>query len=79
MHATTVAFGEFDLTITQGEQSIVFAATHVVAGMEMCSTLADNDVSGTYYFTAESLYSQTLSVGVTAVTGGTETFLMCHS
>lgn len=61
-----------------GEQGVVITATHVIAGVEVGAALADDDLTGVDELTTETLHTEALRVGVTAVAGGTQTLLVCH-
>lgn len=61
-----------------GEQGVVVTATHIVAGVEVGTALANDDLTGVDELTTETLDTEALRVGVTAVAGGTQTLLVCH-
>jgi len=52
--------GEFDGAVSHCEKSIVRAALHVFSGPEFCSALADDDISGPDFFSAEFFDAQAL-------------------
>lgn len=74
LHATR----EVDATVTQSEQRVVLATTDVFAGMELRAALTNDDLARLDLLTGEHLHAQSFCVGIAAVTGRTETFLMCH-
>jgi hypothetical protein len=61
-YATTASTTEFDGTCSQSEEGVVFATTDVGAGVEMGTTLANQDLATVHYLTAEALNSQILRV-----------------
>lgn len=60
------------------EQRIVISTSYVVARVEFGSSLSNDDGTCFYKFTAKSLDSQHLGVGVATVSGGPHSFLMSH-
>ena len=60
-----------------GEERIVFSDTDVIAGMEMRSALANQDVARKNELTVSTLGSKTLRLAVTAVSGTADAFFMC--
>src|SRR5690554_4102969 len=69
---------ELDGAGSQGEQGVVLAAADVVAGVELGTALADDDLTGADDLTAETLDAEALGVGVAAVPGGAGALLRCH-
>lgn len=53
---------ELDNTFDQRKQGVVLAATDVIAGMDLCSTLAINNVTGFDNFSAEFFTTKSLAV-----------------
>jgi hypothetical protein len=68
--------GESYNTISGSKQSIILSETYVQAGMDMCSALSVKDVAGLNELSVRSLGTQSLGLGITAVLGRTNTFLM---
>lgn len=60
------------------EQCIITAASHIDTRMDPGSALSVKDISGFYKLTVRSLGSQSLGLGISAVLGRTDTFLMCE-
>jgi hypothetical protein len=61
-----------------GEDCVVLAQANIYTGMEMGSTLANNDVTRDHIFAAEALNAEALCVTITSVFGGAATFFVCH-
>ena len=78
VHATTFAVEEY-ATINKGEDGVVAAHTHVLAGVELGATLTNDDVAGDNSLATELLHAEALAAGIATVTNGTLTFLMCHN
>ena len=64
--------------INQGENRVIATHAHALAGVELGATLANDDVAGDDGLTAKLLHAEALAAGITTVTYGTLTFLMCH-
>jgi len=62
----------------EGEQGVVLAASHVVAGVEVGAALANDDLAGVDFLAAETLHAQALGIGVAAVTGTGNALFGCH-
>ena len=58
---------------------MVASATDVQSGMEMGAALADENVAGRDFFTAEPFHAEPLRLRVASVAGTTACFFMCHS
>lgn len=69
----------FDLAVNFAENGMVFAHTDVVAGMELGSALADDDVTCYDSFAAVFFNTQELGIAVTTVSAAANTFFMCHA
>ena len=72
------SFPEFDQTIGQREQSKIFADTYILAGMVLCTTLTNDDISCYCRLTSIDLNSQTLALRVPTVLYTTFTFFVSH-
>lgn len=77
-YATAAASTKLNRTGLQGEQGVVATAANACTGVEVGSTLADDDLAGGNYLTTEALDAQVLCVGVTTVASGTRAFFVCH-
>ncbi|AIY00641.1 hypothetical protein ART_1042 [Arthrobacter sp. PAMC 25486] len=77
-NATSTTRAELDCACVQCEQRVILATADAYAGVEVCAALANDDFASLDNLTAEALYTQVLSVGVTAVASGTRTLFMCH-
>jgi len=75
---TAAARAEFNGTCLQCEQGVVAATANARTGVEVGSTLANDDLASGNYLTTETLDAQVLSVGVTTVASGTRAFFVCH-
>src|SRR5205809_2399300 len=73
------AVAEPDDTVDGGEQGVVAAATHVVAGMESGATLAHDDRAGAHVRPGRDLHAQSLRRGVTPVPRGRGALLLRHA
>ena len=62
---------ELDSTVNQSEQGVILADTNVDTGMDVGASLANQNVAGQNELTVCTLDAQALSLGVTAVLGGT--------
>jgi hypothetical protein len=69
---------ELDFAVGQGEERIIAANTHVEAGAEACSALADDDRSGGDELPAIRFDATVLRIAVAAISGGTLTLFVCH-
>ena len=67
---------ELYLTVDQSKQSVIGATANIVAGMDVGSSLTDDDIAGKYALTVSGLYAQALGFAVTAVLGRTDTFFV---
>ena len=62
---------ELDGTVNQSEQGVILADTNVDTGMDVGASLANQNVAGQNELTVSTLDAQALSLGITAVLGGT--------
>lgn len=67
----------FDYAVDKSIKSIIGADAHIYAGMEMSASLTIDDVAGDNGLTVAFFGAETLSTGVSAVLGRTNTFFMC--
>jgi hypothetical protein len=67
---------ELNLTVNQSEQSIIGTTADVNAGMNVGSSLTNDDIAGGYSLSVSGLNAKALGFAVTAVLGGTDTFFM---
>src|SRR5690606_361760 len=65
--------------IDQREQRVILPAAHVLARVELGSTLPDQDVAGKDVLPAEALHAEPLRVRVAAVPAGADSLLVRHS
>ena len=72
------ALAELHGAINHGEQRVVLADTHVLAGVVLGTALTHDDVASNDVLTAEDLHAQALRMRVAAVVGATYAFLVCH-
>ncbi len=77
-NTTSTTCAELDGACIQREQRVILATANTLTGVEMCAALANDDFACLDNLTAEALYAQVLSVGVTTVARGTRTLFMCH-
>src|SRR5690606_3045231 len=69
---------EADRSVTKREQGVVLALPHVGACVDVAAHLADDDVAGSNFFTAELLESAELGRAVATVLDRALSFFMCH-
>jgi len=69
---------ELNSTSCEGEESVIATTADVNAGVEVSSTLTNDDFAGKNLLTTEALYAEALCVGVTTVASGARTLFMCH-
>jgi hypothetical protein len=69
---------ELDLTRGKSEECVIVSATDVGTGVEVGSTLANEDFASLDDLTTEALHTEVLSVRVATVSGRGRTFFMCH-
>ena len=62
---------ELDGTVNQSEQGVVAADADIDTGMDVSASLANQNVTSQNELTVSTLHAQTLSLGITAVLGGT--------
>jgi hypothetical protein len=77
-NAASAGGAEFDDTLSQCKQGVILAATDVLTGVEVCSTLANNDLACIDFLATKALHAQALGITVATVTGAGRTFFMCH-
>jgi len=68
---------EFDLTVNKSKKGIVCSDSDIVAGMNVSSSLANEDISCSYSLTVGTLYAEALGLTVASVLGRTDTFFVC--
>jgi hypothetical protein len=74
----TFPFSEFDETIAECKQSVVFTDAYILSCVILCSALANDDVACDRRLAAIDLYSQPLALRVAAVLYTTFTFFVSH-
>ena len=60
---------ELNLTVDKSEKSIILTSANVVTGMDVCTSLLYEDVTGKNELTVSALNTKSLGLRVTAVTG----------
>lgn len=66
-------------TVNEREEGIVLAAAHILTGVDVRATLADENRARSDGLATEALAAKTLTAGIAAITGGTESFLCAMS
>lgn len=61
-----------------GEECIIASDSNIQTGMDAGSPLPDQDIAGQNLLAPEPLDPQTLGMAVSAVSGGADSFFMCH-
>lgn len=69
---------ELNGTVDQREQRVVLATANVRTRMDVRAMLTDENRARGYRLAGEALRAKALTAGVTAITGGTESFFVCH-
>lgn len=64
--------------VHQGENGVVTAHAHALAGVPLGAALADDDVARDYFLAAEFFHAEALAAGVATVLDRTLTFLVSH-
>lgn len=67
---------ELDLAVNLSKQGVIRSDSDVLAGMDVSSSLANENVSGEYKLAVSSLYAKTLGLGITTVLGRTDSLFM---
>lgn len=65
----SLAGSELDGSFGESEQRVVSATADVLARVDTSSALANDDGAGMNFLAIETLYTETLALGVTAVAG----------
>ncbi len=65
-------------TVDLRKKSIVSASANIVARVELCTSLTNEDAAGRNILTVCSLDSESFRFTIPAVLGATYTFLTCH-
>ena len=63
-------------SINQSEQSVIRTLAYVVASVDMCASLSNENATCGYYLQVSALNAKSLGLGITAVLGRTHTFFM---
>src|SRR5699024_3449276 len=69
---------EGNRSVHEGEQGVVFAHSHILAGIVYGTPLAYDDIARFGEFAAEQLHSEPLAFRLTTVLRATYSFLVCH-
>jgi hypothetical protein len=77
-NSATASGTELNNSGGQCEQGVVLAASNVVSGVKVGSTLANDDFAGINFLATETLHAKALGITVASVTGAGCTLLMCH-
>ena len=64
--------------INKGEQRVILAAAHVDAGVDVRAVLTNENGARRHGLAGEALAAQALAAGIATITGGTESFFVCH-
>lgn len=67
-----------DLTIDQGEQSVILALSNTSTGVKLVAYLPNDNMACANRFATEFLDATALCIGIATVATGTLTLLMCH-
>ena len=69
---------ELNGTVDQREQRVVLATANVLTRVDVRAVLTDENRARGYRLAGIALRAKALTAGVTAITGGTESFFVCH-
>lgn len=69
---------ELNGTVDQREQRVVLATANVLTRVDVSAVLTDENRARGYRLAGIALRAKALTAGVTAITGGTESFFVCH-
>ena len=69
---------ELDHAVRDGEDGVVAAEAHALAGVELGASLANDDVARDDRLAGELLHAEALADGVAAVARRSLSFFMCH-
>lgn len=80
IHSLFVIEKGFELynTICESKKGVIPATPDILAGMNPCASLTDNDIPGSYLLAIEALYAKTLTCRIPTVSRSPAGFLMCH-
>ncbi len=67
---------KLDLTLNQSKQRIIRTDTDILAGVDRCASLSDDNVAGKNVCTVCFLHAKALGFAVTTVLGRTDTLLV---
>ena len=71
-------FSEGNNSVNQSEQRVIFSDANTNPGMMPGAALTNQNVAGFGCLSAEKFYSESFTVGFTAVLGTTYPFFVCH-
>ena len=60
---------KLNLTVDKSEECVIRTLAYIVAGVDVCSTLTNDDGAGVDKLSVASLCAESFGFGVTAVTG----------
>ena len=72
------ALVELNGTIDQREQRVILTAADILTSVDVRAVLTDENRARGYGLAGKTLRAKALTAGVTAITGGTESFFVCH-
>jgi len=67
---------ELNAAVNESKECVVRSAANIVTGMDLCTSLSDDDVSGDNCLTVSLLNTKSLGFAVTAVLCRTNTFVV---
>ena len=76
LFAVLVLALELDFTVHKGEKGVVRTFADIIARMEVCAALFDNDIAREHELAVSPLDTKPFGLGITAVTGGTHSLFM---
>ena len=67
---------ELNSSVDNSKNCVIRTDSNACAGMNVCTSLTNDDVAGSYKLSVSSLNAKSLGLGITSVLSGTHTFFM---
>jgi hypothetical protein len=77
--ALTALILKLDNSRLHGEQRIVAANSHILARLNLSSSLAHNNGAATHKLPAKTLHSESFGLAISSVPGASDSLFMCHA
>ena len=69
---------ELHKSVLLGEQGVIAAEANILASVDTCATLANDDISGNNFLAAVDFDAQAFTLRIATVLGTAACFFMCH-